>query len=308
MTYTTPFTATPLAIIQASGWNTSARDNIIHFRGLLPDPGASGKALVSTGATAAAWSASPTITDLTLLGALTVGANASVTGNIGVAGDVGLGGNLDVLDRVTSALKLDNSEKVQSIETPSGTVRDLLFLDNANIVRFGSGANSILVLIPNSATALQVRRTGVGDFTVWDSGNDGAGSGMDADTVDGVQESALAKLASANFTTLQRGGSDVLTLASLGYSASTYTGDGVTTNRVFNLGFLPKQVLITGGSSTANIEMIVIHSTSGCARSVNAGNVEFQGSCKLDASGFIVGAGANFGNVSGVSYAYTAFR
>lgn len=34
--------------------------------------------------------------------------------------------------------------------------------------------------------------------TVWHSGNDGAGSGLDADTVDGVQASAFARLASSN--------------------------------------------------------------------------------------------------------------
>lgn len=37
--------------------------------------------------------------------------------------------------------------------------------------------------------------------TVWDAGNDGAGSGLDADTVDGVQAAAFAQLNSApNFT------------------------------------------------------------------------------------------------------------
>jgi hypothetical protein len=39
-----------------------------------------------------------------------------------------------------------------------------------------------------------------GGNTVWHAGNDGAGSGLDADTLDGVQESALAKLAGATFT------------------------------------------------------------------------------------------------------------
>lgn len=36
--------------------------------------------------------------------------------------------------------------------------------------------------------------------TIWTSANDGAGSGLDADTLDGVQESALAKLSGATFT------------------------------------------------------------------------------------------------------------
>jgi hypothetical protein len=50
-------------------------------------------------------------------------------------------------------------------------------------------------LLFSSAGALSV-----GGNTVWHAGNDGAGSGLDADTLDGVQESALAKLAGAAFT------------------------------------------------------------------------------------------------------------
>ena len=48
--------------------------------------------------------------------------------------------------------------------------------------------------------------------TVWDNGNDGAGSGLDADTVDGLQASAFAQLAAlANFTAgLQTGGKGVV--------------------------------------------------------------------------------------------------
>lgn len=40
----------------------------------------------------------------------------------------------------------------------------------------------------------------VGGNTVWHAGNDGAGSGLDADTLDGVQGSAYAALAGATFT------------------------------------------------------------------------------------------------------------
>lgn len=36
--------------------------------------------------------------------------------------------------------------------------------------------------------------------TIWTTANDGAGSGLDADTIDGVQESALAKLSGGTFT------------------------------------------------------------------------------------------------------------
>ena len=39
-----------------------------------------------------------------------------------------------------------------------------------------------------------------GGNTVWDAGNDGSGSGLDADKVDGFEAAALAKLAGATFT------------------------------------------------------------------------------------------------------------
>jgi hypothetical protein len=53
------------------------------------------------------------------------------------------------------------------------------------------------------STIFTISRAGVMTIaggTVWTSANDGAGSGLDADTLDGVQESALAKLAGAAFT------------------------------------------------------------------------------------------------------------
>jgi hypothetical protein len=59
---------------------------------------------------------------------------------------------------------------------------------------------------------------------VWHAGNDGAGSTMDADTVDGIHGTALSKIASGS-----------------------YTGDG-TTGRVINVGFAPKFVVIQVGT------------------------------------------------------------
>ena len=57
------------------------------------------------------------------------------------------------------------------------------------ITRTGATANSIAF----SGTAVTINGS-----TVWHSGNDGAGSGLDADTLDGVQGSAYATLAGAN--------------------------------------------------------------------------------------------------------------
>jgi hypothetical protein len=55
VTYTTPFTAVTGATIASADWNTSARDNIIHLRALLPDAASSGQVLVSTATTTAAF-------------------------------------------------------------------------------------------------------------------------------------------------------------------------------------------------------------------------------------------------------------
>jgi hypothetical protein len=181
---------------------------------------------------------------------------------------------------------------------------------------------------------------------IWDAGNDGASSGLDADTVDGVQESALAKLASANFTTLQRGGQSVATLDSANFTAlqkggqnvatlndadftalkqggnavlttastlavpvsGSYTGDGGTGNRDFNVGFTPRAVLLIGGTSNANIGVHHIHDTGGSAFSNNGGNTEWCTHVKIIANGFRVGSGDWHGNYSGAPYKYVAFR
>lgn len=56
MTWTTPFTAIAGLAITASGWNTSGRDNLLHLRALLADPSAANLLLVTTSASAAAFS------------------------------------------------------------------------------------------------------------------------------------------------------------------------------------------------------------------------------------------------------------
>lgn len=78
--------------------------------------------------------------------------------------------------------------------------------DGTFLVRNITDGVNVFILGP-TADALQ---TG-SNKTVWHSGNDGAGSGLDADTVDGVQASAFAQLAAlANFTAgLQTGGKNV---------------------------------------------------------------------------------------------------
>ena len=48
------------------------------------------------------------------------------------------------------------------------------------------GAQEATTYIRSGDTNLYHRRNGVADYTIWDSGNDGTGSGLDADLLDGV--------------------------------------------------------------------------------------------------------------------------
>jgi hypothetical protein len=72
----------------------------------------------------------------------------------------------------------------------------------------GTGSSSYLEFVTNTygvGRAARVYIGPLGEFTcngntVWHAGNDGAGSGLDADTLDGVQGSAYAALAGATFT------------------------------------------------------------------------------------------------------------
>lgn len=54
------------------------------------------------------------------------------------------------------------------------------------------GANDCVGVIRSSNASLKHYRNGVGASTIWDSGNDGSGSGLDADLLDGKHASAFA--------------------------------------------------------------------------------------------------------------------
>lgn len=63
---------------------------------------------------------------------------------------------------------------------------------------------------------------------LWHAGNDGAGSGLDADTVDGVQASALAQMSSGSFTVSLRETSPTGTVIDTGTAYWKKAGDVVT--------------------------------------------------------------------------------
>ena len=67
------------------------------------------------------------------------------------------------------------------------------------------GTNDVQGVIRSSNASLMHYREGVGSVRIWDEGNDGAGSGLDADTVDGIHANGLLtglSLTGANKNTL----------------------------------------------------------------------------------------------------------
>ncbi len=124
-----------------------------------------------------------------------------------------------------------------------------------------------------------------------------------------VGGNTVATLNSANFTTLQQGGSNVLTSANASNASGTYTGDGGTGGRQITCGFVPKGVQIIGGDTTADLDCAIITSTSGALRFIQASPVTYVTSVKLHASdGFTVGSGNDFCNQGARTYRWAAYR
>ena len=63
---------------------------------------------------------------------------------------------------------------------------------NSNRAYFGSTSRSTTTLASNSSTGAKANVSGT-DYTIWHAGNDGSGSGLDADTVDGIQASSFLR-------------------------------------------------------------------------------------------------------------------
>jgi hypothetical protein len=110
------------------------------------------------------------IADLANVGALSVEDNSSLTG------DLALGG------KVTTNLKLGSSSIIQSLY--NSTYRDLARRSGSGLY-FGNTSDG-LYLQTGSSTHLYHRK-GSTNYVIWDSSNDGPGSGLNADLLDGIQ-------------------------------------------------------------------------------------------------------------------------
>ena len=121
----------------------------------------------------------------------TLGLGTAALKNTGTSGDaVPL---LNAANTFSAAQGLSNNIALNILETDA-TARSAVKMNASNVMEWGN-ANNDASFLNNT-----VDFAGVGNFTrsgnaIWHAGNDGAGSGLDADTLDGVQGSAYAALA-----------------------------------------------------------------------------------------------------------------
>jgi hypothetical protein len=133
----------------------------------------------------------------------------------------------------------------------------------------------------------------VNSNTVWHAGNDGAGSGMDSDTVDGSHASAFATSGHTHTANARIANGD-------------YTGNGGTTARQITTGFKAEFVHII--DKTSDDTVYITTTTEGATRLDHGAGADWQTPVHLHASdGFVVADGAVNGNESGDVYHYVAF-
>ena len=123
----------------------------------------------------------------------------------------------------------------------------------------------------------------VGGNTVWHAGNDGAGSGLDADTVDGIQASAFATLSGSTFTGA----------VSLSYAAPVLRLIGTSSN-ISSLELHNASRYDDIRNTTAGLEFRV--DTSGTPKSMlfnTAGGLQVRVAASTETTGTLTVASAN---------------
>lgn len=151
--------------------------------------------------------------------------------------------------------KRDGNASTPFIDFHSGaTVVDY----DARIIASGgtgsSGGGSINIVSANVT---------INSNKIWHAGNDGAGSGLDADTVDGQHASAFALASTAAKIVI-----------------GSYTGDG-TTGRTINLGITPKLIFLYWQDSAGSYN----YSSMGLPSTANGKNAAVQIYTALNAQG-----------------------
>lgn len=208
-TYTTPFVATTNAVIASSDHNASYGGNIRYFRQFLTNPDNANQWLQSTSADGADW----------------VNRATAVLDALGFTPP---NADTPIITTFAAALVANGSgffEVSPAADGPTGSgAWYLLNLCEGN--QPTTYAMQIACNI-NDQDALYHRLV-VGGVAgtwrkVWHAGNDGSGSGLDADTLDGLSSAAFPTLASGgNFTT-----APTISSATIWTSGNDGTGSGL---------------------------------------------------------------------------------
>lgn len=117
----------------------------------------------------------------------------SLAGKVAKAGDTMSG-----LLVANGGIRLPNQGQLQGLDT-SGTVPlDFAYIDGTNQVNIGNFGSQLLLKAQNTADALRLWINGAGVYHIWHEGNDGTGSGLDADLLRGVAPASLSVAQAAN--------------------------------------------------------------------------------------------------------------
>ena len=112
---------------------------------------------------------------------------ADFTGSISTTGTISAGGNIYMADG--TALYSNGVPIIRQAGDATW-----LYAGGANGYVFRNRTNTATIVTINDSTGIITR----GSYTVWDAGNDGAGSGLDADLLDGLHASSFVRSTTAH--------------------------------------------------------------------------------------------------------------
>lgn len=167
-------------VVSSADFNAGVRDNLNWLRGFVPDPAGNNRVLVAQGTTSAAWTS---MTDPTILTAVKAPAATTIVTNF-------------------TALTAANKNGMHEVNPGTGGPTGSGTWYAINVVEANQPTNYSLQIAVDindqNASYLHTTRAGTPDAWVklWHAGNDGSGSGLDADTLDGVQLSAINQVPS----------------------------------------------------------------------------------------------------------------
>tara|TARA_Y100000289_G_scaffold39740_1_gene39203 strand:+ start:1311 stop:4403 length:3093 start_codon:yes stop_codon:yes gene_type:complete len=114
-------------------------------------------------------------------------------------------------------------------DTDSGTARGFVYANNSNEIGFLNNSGSWQLRVPASGSLMRSNSY----YTIWDSGNDGSGSGLDADLLDGQNGSYYLDYNNLNNVPSGSGNADTVdnlhASSFLRSDADDVTGSGVKT-------------------------------------------------------------------------------